>query len=208
MESVDQPSPRYYSDGSYGTRTNISSVPISPLSARSVSSEGDLSSSSTYLARLRVKSFLIGLPSRSWLGKHIADCATIQNGVSKTVIEFTGSLWLSLIKCEDYQRQILYQSITVSPLVPDSDQYLRVFASCWKKCGQILEDTAAAMIQNNPAYLRTQTFTPEKFIEMVIINSLVVNSSCRRWVRLSNLLQFTVHRISEEVIPCPRSSKS
>lgn len=186
-------SPRYYSDGSYGTGASLySSCSSSQLGSGSPAKE--LSSSSEYLARVKIQEYYLALPSKSWLGKHLVDCSHRETYNRDDIVTLAGELWTLMIDAEGYQRDLLYAGLNHPACKAELERYQNVFSTCWDKCRRILEDTASAMIQINPAYMRAPSFELQHFVQMVMTRSFQGPNTRRRWRRIANLLSYTVHQ--------------
>jgi len=183
-------SPRYSSTGSYRTKVTLTSDCRPEFYGVTVQS--DLVQSTQELAKIKVTEFLVTLPGRSWLGKLIADAVLDETHSPDSLVAFANRCWNSLISFEEQERNLRYISLLPSGCHEDVLRFIKVMDSCWQKCVALVQYSAESLVFTNPAYLRMSTFTLERFMRIVLLKSMMMKHSRHKWVRIINLMDYTV----------------
>lgn len=187
-------SPRFSSSDKYSTPVEVSTSTSSfkRHSSDDFTANEELSYSAKLLASAKVQEFLIELPMRSWLGHHITKRVTEEEGLDKESYKLANRIWRSLIRLDDCQKDIKLSILFKKFDTPDLKQYDEVLDRCWMKCRLLLETSAGIILSMNPAYSRSPYFSLTNFIGLVISHSFLDTHLRYKWVRITNLIHFTV----------------
>jgi len=197
MNYSRHPSPRYSSRGSYMTRVSISD----PTTQRfPISTNTELKESTIYLAKIKIMEFLASLPSRGWLGKHIFEAIKDEGESDSVAMKLSERCWMSMIKFDNVGRELGYTALTSSLEQELQMRHIELLEPCWSKCVRVLERSATDLISMNPAYIRSSSFTLQRFVTLSITHSFLDSSSRHQWTRALNLIDHWV-RSAERFLP-------
>jgi len=178
---------------------SISSGVISGSQSTSVNAE--LRESSQYLAEIRVLDFVNALPARSWLGKHIYESVMQEVKLSSQKLILADRLWKILIKHDSVLTQLYALGKIPESYRDIIEEVTSVLQRCWLKCVSILKISATRIVNLNPAYVRTASFTTQSFM-MVTINHSYQDSDLRlKWARIANLMTYACNE-ADKLLDC------
>jgi hypothetical protein len=178
-------SPRRSSSGVYST---IVSTP----SGQHPGVQTEIRDSTLLAASMRLNEFLVGLPSRGWLGKVIFDAIIGERDSSWKARDLGTRCWQSLIAFDNLYTDLRYRMLSTSAPPEAALAQCEMYERCWEKCVQVLKLAGSEVVSLNPAYLRSPYFSLDQLVKMLIVRSLESQTLRYKWIRTLNLLDSVV----------------
>jgi hypothetical protein len=188
-------SPRYSSSGVYSTGSYSHYSFSRPGTSSGSTPLHESPITSVTVAKLRITEAISLLPSHAWIGKLFLDVVTDDFPYTPKLQNFSNSLWESMIKCDDYGRELSYRKLGASEDDHQLNQTTLAIDQCWVKCRDILQDSACVFSQSNSAYFRSPKYDHQVFMKSCIALSISDRSMRLRWVRIRNLMLYILTTI-------------
>lgn len=152
-----------------------------------------------YYANALVTSFLEKLPTKSWLGKRLVDCARLDQSDRQTM-NLANNIWRVLTISDRIRSEI-------QGAEPNDVYIIRCgLTKHWSTATSIFESAMKLLFENNPAASRNSQMGARTHIKLGMLLSLRDPGCVRRWNELIHAIQLDEQSLVENGVIRPSAS--
>nr|WKE35293.1 hypothetical protein [Plasmopara viticola lesion associated mononegaambi virus 9] len=145
----------------------------------------------SYYANALITSFLEKLPTKSWLGKRLVDCARLDQS-DRATINLANNIWRALTISDRIRSEVQGAN-------PNDTYVIKCgLTKHWNTATSILETSMKLLFENNPAASRATTMGARTHIKLCMLLALRDVRCVARWNALIHAIQLDEQSLIDE----------